>query len=131
MTISSSTSLSCVGRVIRQLRGLLYSVIATLSASPVVFYEIISVCHLAIKTFFPLTSKKLRSWLPGFLLARRSMMSWRRLPISIYLFLEHFAGHLVRCSSKNITYEHRQYHIDHPCRIVFVAARKWFWRNVF
>jgi hypothetical protein len=44
MTISSNTSFSCVGRVIRQLRGLLYSVIATLSASPVVFYEIISVC---------------------------------------------------------------------------------------
>jgi hypothetical protein len=27
-------------------------------------------------------------------------MSWRRLPISIYLFLEHFTGHLVRCFSK-------------------------------
>jgi hypothetical protein len=51
-------------------------------------------------------------------------MSWRRLPILIYLFIEHFAGNLVR-SSQNITYEHRQYHIDHPCHILIVAARKW------
>jgi hypothetical protein len=37
---SSKISFSCVGSVIRQLRGLLYSAIVTLSASPVVLCEI-------------------------------------------------------------------------------------------
>ena len=94
MTISSNTSLSCVGWVIRQLRSLVYSVIATLSASPVAFYEIISVCLLAITNFFPPYIEEINELFARFLLARRSL--WRCLPISIYLFLYHFTGYLVR-----------------------------------
>lgn len=116
-TTSSETPSSCVGSVIRQLRGLLYSVIVTLSARPVMLYEIMIVWEqLFLVLYIAFTSKKLSNCLAGLFFARRSMSSWRHLA-TVHAYLDEPAFPV----SKNLTYKHPQYYSVHPYSL-FVAT---------
>lgn len=69
-TTSLETPSSCVGSVIRQLRGLLYSVIVTLSARPVMLYEIMIVWEQLFLVLYIASPQKnwAIAWLGFFLL---------------------------------------------------------------
>ena len=108
-TTSSETLSSCVRSVIHQLCGLLYSVIVTLSARPIVLYEIMIFWEQLFLVLYIASPQKnwAIAWLGFF--AGHSMSSWRHLA-TMHTYLDESAFPV----SCNFTYKHPQYYSVHP-----------------